>query len=79
MEELEGPSRSITFFDIKTDTVSGEMRLPEAKVVELQELIINTWLGRRSCFKRDLQSLINDCIGFQVANVQTIVKLNKIP
>ena len=32
IDELEGPSRSITFLDIKIDTTKEEMRLPEVKV-----------------------------------------------
>ena len=57
MDKLEGLSTCITFLGIEIGTVVGEIRLPEVKVVELQKLI-RTWLGRRSCSKQDLQSLI---------------------
>ena len=45
------------FLGIEIDTGAVELRLPERKLWELQELT-QDWLGRRSYSKRDLQSLV---------------------
>lgn len=56
-EKLEGPSSCLTFLGIELDTMAMEMRLPQAKLAELQ-VVIHSWVGRRSCEKRELCSLI---------------------
>ena len=55
--KTEGPTTTITFLGIELDTVAQTMRLPSEKLGRLQRMI-EGWSGRRSCIKRDLQSLI---------------------
>ena len=57
MEKLEGPTTVLTFLGIEMDTQNSTLRLPRDKVQELKSLIA-TWLQRKSCTKRDLQSLV---------------------
>ena len=66
MEKLEGPATVLTFLRIEINTkemilhlpTTKEMilRLPTTKLVELQDLV-TSWLGKKSCLKRELQSL----------------------
>ncbi len=56
-DKTEGPTTTITFLGIELDTVAQTMRLPSEKLGRLQWMI-EGWLGRQSCIKRDLQSLI---------------------
>ena len=57
MEKLEGPTTVLTFLGIEMDTQNSTLRLPRDKVQELKSLIA-TWSQRKSCTKRDLQSLV---------------------
>lgn len=57
LPKLEGPSTCLTFLGIEIDTRALEIRLPDTKLQALQELI-RSWLGRESCEKRALESLI---------------------
>lgn len=56
LEKLEGPTTKITFLGIEVDTEEMILRLPSQKLKDLQELI-KSWMSKRSCCKRDLQSL----------------------
>ena len=57
-EKLEGPiSQCLTFLGVEIDSQSMELRLPERKLTELQQLVRN-WQGRKSCTRRDLESLV---------------------
>ena len=56
-DKLEGPCQVITFLGIELDTIQGITRLPSHKLEELQSLIA-TWVGRKSCLKWDLESLV---------------------
>ena len=56
MEKLEGPATVLTFLGIEIDTKEMILRLPMTKLVELQDLV-TSWLGKKSCLKRELQSL----------------------
>ena len=56
-EKLEGPGTVVTFLGIEVDTVALELRLPERKVNELK-VLVKEWLGRHSCRKKELQSLV---------------------
>ena len=56
-DKLEGPCQVIAFLGIELDTIQGITRLPSHKLEELQSLIA-TWVGRKSCLKRDLESLV---------------------
>ena len=55
--KLEGPTTCLTLLGIEIDTQALEIRLPNDKLQALQELI-RSWLGRESCGKRELESLI---------------------
>ena len=57
LEKREGPSPCVTFLGIEMDSIAMELRLPQKKISELKGLI-RCWLGRRSCVKRELQSLV---------------------
>ena len=57
VDKLEGPAPVITFLGIELDTIKGITRLPTRKLEELQSLV-TTWVGRKSCWKRDLESLV---------------------
>ena len=47
-DELEGPVTALTFLSIQIDSQALQLRLLEAKLVELQQLI-SMWKGKRSC------------------------------
>jgi hypothetical protein len=51
------PTQVITFLGIELDTVAMEMRLPAARVVLLQTLLVS-WTGRDRAQVKDLQSLV---------------------
>ena len=55
-EKLEGSATSIIFLGIEMDMTQMVLQLPAEKLQELQDLI-QSWLGRRLCQKRELQSL----------------------
>ena len=55
-EKLEGPATRLTFLGIEIDTKEMTLRLPMTKLAELQDLV-STWMGKKSCLKRELQSL----------------------
>ena len=57
LPKLEGPSTCLTFLGIEIDTRALEIRLPDTKLRALQELI-RSWLGRESCERRELESLV---------------------
>ena len=52
-----GPATSMTILGIELDSVNQVARLPEDKLVALRELI-HSWMPRRWCRKRELESLI---------------------
>ena len=56
-EKQDGPTSVITLLGIIIDTIKGELRLPGDK---LQRLLaaVHQWLGRKSCTRRELESLI---------------------
>lgn len=55
--KTEGPTTVLAFLGILIDTQAFELRLPPAKLTQLQS-IINSWSGRTSCTKKDLRSLL---------------------
>ena len=55
-QKLEGPTTCLTFLGIEIDTMALQLRLPQAKLVELRALV-STWMGKRSCIKKELESL----------------------
>ncbi len=56
--KLEGPVSVIIFLGIELDTVAMTLRLPQLKLEELRTLV-EEWLGKRSCIKRELQSRVS--------------------
>ena len=57
MDKLEGPSTRLTFLGIEVDMGEGVLRLPQDKLARLRAAL-GRWSDRRSCTKRELQSLI---------------------
>ena len=55
--KLEGPTTKLTFLGIEVDTVTMTIRLPAGKLAALQEMI-RSWLVRKSCTRRELESLV---------------------
>ena len=53
----EGPTPCLTFLGIEVDTVAGQLRLPADKLVRLRSLL-REWGNKRTCQRRDLESLI---------------------
>ena len=56
VEKLAGPATCLEFLGIVIDTAEQELRLPRDKLVRLQCLTVQ-WADRRSCRRRDLESL----------------------
>ena len=56
-EKREGPSPVITFLGITIDILQCQLRLPDDKLQRLQRLVTE-WLSRRTCTRRELESLI---------------------
>ena len=52
-----GPTTSLVFLGILIDSVKGELRLPQDKLIQLQ-VTISQWRGRKACRKREILSLI---------------------
>ena len=55
-KKLEGPACVLTFLGIKIDTLSMQLRLLHTNLLEFRTLV-RSWLGRKSCSRRELQSL----------------------
>ena len=58
-QKVIGPVTCLDFLGIELDSVAMEARLPASKLQHLQSTV-NTWLGRKSCQKRELLSLIGE-------------------
>ena len=56
-QKTEGPSPSVTFLGILIDTNAVQLRLPTDKIRRLRNLI-NTWQGKRSCTRKELESML---------------------
>ena len=56
-EKIAGPTHCLTFLGIEIDTAEGVLRLPEDKLTRLREAVTR-WLSRKSCRRRQLESLI---------------------
>ena len=57
MDKLEGPVTQLTFLGFELDSCQMELRLPADKLSSLMALI-ESWLGRRSCTRKELESLV---------------------
>ena len=55
--KTEGPATALIFLGILVDSYNFELRLPADKLARLQELI-RQWAPRRSCIRRELDSLL---------------------
>ena len=53
----DGPTTCITFLGIQVDTVAGELRLPEEKLLRLKTLL-QEWEEKKVCRRKQLESLI---------------------
>ncbi len=56
-EKLEGLDVQLTFLGLELDSDTMVIRLPEGKLMELKALV-QQWLGRKSCKRKDLESLV---------------------
>ena len=55
-EKCEGPQTCLEYLGFELDTIKGEIRLPEEKLQQL-ETLFQTWEGKKSCTKHELDSL----------------------
>ena len=55
-EKLEGQACVLTFLGIEIDTLDMQLQVPRAKLQELR-VLVKSWLGRKSCSRKELQSL----------------------
>ena len=56
-DKLEGPTTCLTFLGFELNSIQGKIRLPRQKLGEIKSEI-HCWLGRKSCMKRELESLV---------------------
>lgn len=56
-EKTLGPSSSLVFLGIEIDTIRGILRLPEAKLTKLRQMLV-AWSGRKVTTVKELQSLL---------------------
>ena len=56
-DKTEGPTTCIVFLGIEIDTMAGVLRLPEEKLHRIKRSL-QQWVGRRTCQRRELESLI---------------------
>ena len=56
-EKTEGPTTQIKFLGTEIDSMSMSLRLPDDKLGDISNLI-QSWLGKKKCTKRELLSLI---------------------
>ena len=68
MDKLEGSTTVLTFLSLELDSGLLEVRLPAVKLTELH-MLISSWLGRRACTRKELESLVGH-LGFACKVVQ---------
>ena len=56
-EKTEGPSSVLTFLGIEINTIEGILGLPAEKLQRLNTTV-REWLPRKSCTRRELESLV---------------------
>ena len=59
--KTEGPCTALTFLGIYVDCHHFELRLPSEKLSRLQNMV-QTWTRRRSCTRKELESLIGHLV-----------------
>ena len=57
MHKAEGPATTLVFLEILIHTDNFELRLPTVKLLRLQQAIQH-WVTRRTCKRRELESLL---------------------
>ena len=55
-DKLVGPTSCLTFLGFEIDTMSCEVRLPEAKLAALHHSLLS-WIARKSCTRKELESI----------------------
>ena len=55
--KTEGPGTQVTFLGFLLDTDAFQLRLPEGKLERMRELV-DGWCTRKSCTRRELESLL---------------------
>ena len=70
-DKLEGPLPCLTFLGFELDSIRGEIRLPQQKLSEIRSEL-HQWLDRKSCTKRDLESLVG-----RLSHTSQVVKPGK--
>ena len=55
--KTEGPATTIVFLGILIDTHTFELRLPTDKLARIR-VLVQSWSGRRSCTRKELESLV---------------------
>lgn len=70
-DKLEGPTPRLTFLGFELNYIAWEIRLPRDKLKELRDLV-NGWLDRHSCMRRELQSLVG-----RLAHASCVIKPRK--
>ena len=56
-DKLVGPTTCLTVLGIELDSIAGELRLPQDKLIALRELL-DDWSSEKRISKRELQSLV---------------------
>ena len=54
-EKLEGPSTTLTFLGVETDTTKMEIRLPDEELQYIRQEL-TTWMGKKRATKRHILS-----------------------
>ena len=70
-DKLEGPSSCLTFLGFELDSVRNEIRLPREKLEDIRKEI-QEWIGKKSCRKKELESLIG-----RLSHASRVVKPGK--
>ena len=71
-EKIEGPATVVTFLGIVVDTDRFEIRLPEAKLAHIRELV-SGWRGKHSGRYKDLESLLG-----HLSHAATVIRDGRI-
>ena len=72
LQKTEGPSAQVTFLGFLIDTDAFQVRLPEGKLARLKDLV-RSWQGRRSCTRRELESLLG-----HLSHASTVVRPGRL-
>ena len=56
-DKLEGPTPCLTFLGFEVDSLQEEIRIPAKKLDDIRKEL-QGWIGRKSCRRKDLESLV---------------------